>query len=391
MPEISIDSSRMSLGYNLKAEDIFWCKQGILWVKSLRDSEDEEELADLCASIVHGEPIPRSREHFDAMYNTDTTIYAELNAAISTYGIDRLYEEVKVTLSVLKEVIEGYSDSKNALRNVINPKSTNEIKASFFSIFMAFFRLVVQEEKTPENFQGIMGALTGLQAKMTVSAKYSKVEDRVSNIDMTTGLIQKFFVKKDPPMLRHGAGLAIDLENSLRRSRIETARYECKQGLLTLANPRTEDSDLPEKLIQTISAIANVGPDEDGFLFIGVADKEADAKRIQELDSIEFVQVNNRYVVGLERECKILGISDEQYVNKIIQLINNSSLSIHLKASLAGQVDYVAYRGLSVIRIRVPKQKEMSFVGEQVFIRDGASTKEAKGPAIVATSQRFSP
>ncbi len=42
MPEISIDSGRSDMGYALKAEDIFWCKQGILWTKHLRDSEDEE-------------------------------------------------------------------------------------------------------------------------------------------------------------------------------------------------------------------------------------------------------------------------------------------------------------------------------------------------------------
>ena len=29
--------------------------------------------------------------------------------------------------------------------------------------------------------------------------------------------------------------------------------------------------------------IANVGPDSDGFLFIGVADKESDAKKIESL------------------------------------------------------------------------------------------------------------
>ena len=54
MPEISIDSKRLDLGYELKAEEIFWCRQGILWVKQLRDSEDEEMIADIVSSIVLG-------------------------------------------------------------------------------------------------------------------------------------------------------------------------------------------------------------------------------------------------------------------------------------------------------------------------------------------------
>lgn len=389
MPEISIDSSRMSLGYNLKAEEIFWCKQGILWVKSLKDSEDEEEIADICASVVLGEPIPRSRVYFDAIYDQNTPQYEVLQTALARYGADKLYEEVKVTLSVLREVIEGYNPSKNALRSTINPTNSNEIKASFYALFMSFFQLVIKEERSPENVEGIMLSLQGLQAKMTVTGNYSKVEDRNRNIDMTIGLIQKFFVKKDPPMLRHGAGLALDLENALRRSRIETSRYECKQGIIQLSDERKEDENLPEKIINTICAIANVGPDADGFIFIGVADKKADADRIQEIDGVEATLVGNRYIVGVEREFALLGLQEEQYVNKILQIIKTSQLSEPLKSSVISQVDYVEYKGSSVIRMCIPAQKAMSFVGDKAFIREGAKTLEAQGPSIIAINDRF--
>jgi hypothetical protein len=47
MPEISIASARTDMGYALKAEEIFWCKQGIMWTKQLRESEDEELISDI--------------------------------------------------------------------------------------------------------------------------------------------------------------------------------------------------------------------------------------------------------------------------------------------------------------------------------------------------------
>ncbi|MBU1775863.1 MAG: DUF262 domain-containing protein, partial [Gammaproteobacteria bacterium] len=107
MPEISIDSVRMDLGYNLKAEDIFWCRQGILWTRDLRDSEDEEMVLDICASIVYGEPVARSKELFDKMYELSDPEYDKVRREFHKYGPDRLIEEVKVTLSVLREVIDG--------------------------------------------------------------------------------------------------------------------------------------------------------------------------------------------------------------------------------------------------------------------------------------------
>ncbi|MGA0583563.1 MAG: DUF262 domain-containing protein, partial [Castellaniella sp.] len=124
MPEISIDTIRRGLGYSLKAEEIFWCKQGILWTKQLRESEDEEMLADICASIVLGEPIARSRELLDKIYDNSSDEHRNIVMRLNSYGSDRVYEEIKVTLSVMREVIEANNPQMNALRSIINPGST---------------------------------------------------------------------------------------------------------------------------------------------------------------------------------------------------------------------------------------------------------------------------
>lgn len=57
MPEISIDTSRNPHGYALKAEDIFWCYQGVLRTGDLRESDDEQALADICGSILFEDPV----------------------------------------------------------------------------------------------------------------------------------------------------------------------------------------------------------------------------------------------------------------------------------------------------------------------------------------------
>ncbi len=389
MPEISIDSSRTDMGYSLKADDIFWCKQGILWIQNLRDSEDEEMIVDICASIILDKPIAKSKELFDKIYDENESEYENVRREFNRYGADRLKEEVKVTLSVLREVIDGYSSETNTLRNVINPGSKNPIKSSFFALFMAFHKLVIDEEKTPNDYSLIMDALKGLQKDMISSAKYSTTADRVKNVDKTVGLIQRYFIKKDPPMLRHGAGLALDMENALRRSKIETSRYECKQGFIDLSTTRNFDISLPQKIIETICAIANVGPDANGFIFIGVADKKADADRINELDKIDPKIVGNRFVVGLEREMKLLSMSHEQYLDKVISYIRNSELSEPLKSQVLSQSDYVEYKGLSVLRIRIPVQSEVSFLSNKAFIRENSSTILAEGKKLLAINSLF--
>lgn len=386
MPEISIDSTRERIGYGLVAEEIFWCKNGIIWKKQLRDSEDEEMILDLIASIVKDEPLAKSRELFNKIYDSETTEHTDFNNALIQYGVEKLIHEIKVTFSIVESVFDGIEVT---IINTVNKKSRNPAKESFFAIFMAFFHLIVKEEKSPADNEKIIHALIDLQKKMTSSANYSVTSDREKNINLTIGLIQGFFVKKDPPVLRHGAGLALDFENSIRRSKIESNRYECKQGLYDLSNSRKINENLYKDMIQTICGIANVGPDEDGYLFIGVADKESDAIRIKELDQIEPKVINQRYVVGIDRELKLLNGSLDDYINKLMGKISKSELSEPLKTQVLNQIDVINYKGMSVIRLRVPKQNEMAFIGSSSFTRENSRTIELDGRKMVSISKLF--
>jgi Schlafen, AlbA_2 len=237
--------------------------------------------------------------------------------------------------------------------------------------------------------KAIMSALKNLHDDMIKTAHYAKTEDRVKNIDKTTGLIQKYFVHKEPPALQHGPGLALDFENSLRRSSIETSRYEFKQGILRLSPERALDVDLFPRLIQTICAIANVGPDAPGFIYVGVADKEADGQKIELLDKVTPLRVGQRFVVGIDREVKILKVKTDDYIQKIITAIRASVLSEPLKTQVLTRIDVVTYRELTIIRIKIPTQNEVSFVGNDSFVRQNSGTIKVEGKVLLALNALF--
>jgi hypothetical protein len=222
-----------------------------------------------------------------------------------------------------------------------------------------------------------------------LSTQYKTTKDREKNIDQTKGLIEKYFAKKEPSVLGHGVGLALDFENSLNRSRLETTRYEFKQGLLRLDKDRNEDDKLITRILETICGIANLGAHSDGYLFIGVADSEKDAKRIKEIDGITPVEVNKRYVVGIDREASIKKISLEDYVKRLVSKIRDSELSEPLKTQLMGKFDTILYRNCSVVRITIPAQKDVSFVGQKAFTRMDSSTIEVSGPQLLAVYKHF--
>jgi uncharacterized protein with ParB-like and HNH nuclease domain len=389
MPEISIDSSRSLRSYGLTAEDIFWVKQGILWSIQLRESEDEEVIADLAASILLGQPFERSKEKLNELYKSDSELFEKIESSLMAYPSERLYNEMKQVFSVIKEIIEEYDHEANALRKIVAPNNRNPVKSSFYAIFMAFYDLLVRQGKSPSDKTKIIGALKGHQKEVKPASHYVRAETRKKNIDKTKGLIQEYFVYKEPSALKHGPGLAIDFENSVRRSRIETPRYEFKQGILELTSNFSINHNLLDRIINTICGIANLGPDSEGFIFIGVADKKEDVKRIKDLYKIDYIEISDRFVVGIDREAKKMDIKVEKYLDIIINHIRKSKLSDPLKTQVLTQIDFVTYKNYSVVRIKVPTQHQISYVGNEFYTREGNETIKIEGQRLLAVIELF--
>ena len=391
MPEISIETSRNPHGYALKAEDIFWCYQGILRTGDLRESDDEQAIADICASILYGNPVEASGDFLDRLYSKECDEFSKVNQLLATFSRDRLAHEIKTVFSTVRSIIENHNSSRFCFRSTVYPKPTsNAQKSPFYAVFMAFHELMFKENLTPAADNKIMNALGNLTDRIAIGQKHIKSEDRQNNIKVTKGLIRDQFVAADVAALSHGPGMIFDFENSIRRSRTETTRYEFKQGLLRLHGKREADPTIVQTILETICAIANVGPDADGFLYIGIADKPADGNRIRELDEVEPVKFDYVEVVGIEREAKQLGIPMDKYMRLVEEGIGKSNLSEPLKTNVLTSLDLISYKGRQVVRIRVPRQSQPTFLGEECFLRAGSSTKKATGPQVAAISKLFS-
>lgn len=390
MPEISIETGRNTHGYKLKAEDIFWCYQGILRTGDLRDSDDEQMLADICASILFEEPVQASGDFLDKLYTPGTQEHTDVNTRLNAHGRETLVQQVKAVFSIIRKTLEDSSNERFFFRSTVYPKPTsNAQKSPFFAVFMAFYELIFREGMTPSNGSAIIKSLNDLTDRVKVGQKHIKSEDRRENVAVVNGLIRSYFVKADVAALAHGPGMLFDFENSIRRSKTETPRYEFKQGILRLDKARGVDEALLESVVETICAIANIGPGADGYLFLGIADKPKDAERVRELDGIEPVNFEHIQVVGIDREAKVLGLQLDRYIRKIEDAIANSGMIDPLKTQVLSSMDVVTFKGCSVLRVRIPKQTAVSFIKDACFVRNGTGTHAATGPQIAAVTKLF--
>lgn len=389
MPSISIDQPMMKHGYLVKAEEVFWVRQGILRSTDLRDSMDEQCIADIAVCIVGGQIIERSKDELDDVYTPRSGTSDRVLNALTVYGADRFSEEFKFCIDEILKVCDAGSGGTGHLRNLLFKKQTTNAFPSVFAILLiAFHELLVKETKKITDYPGVRESLADLSSRIETGRKATSPEERRKNIDVVKGLMSTFFVPINGPLPIYGNHATTDIEAIIRRSEIEVSDYELKQGYLRLDGDRKPDAALVDKVIITICAIANNGRERMGKILIGVTDKEADSERIAELDRITQKKVGKRFVVGVNREAKLLGISTQEYYSKWRDAIKSSRLSPHLRDSVLSSIDFNDFYGLGVIVITVPAQKELSYVGEDVYWRIGDQTARAVKPKEIADLAR---
>jgi hypothetical protein len=390
MPEISIETTKNVHGYKLKAEEIFWCYQGILRTNHLRDSEDEQVIADIVGSILSGHPIEASGEFLDSLYDPSSEASQALNAQLIAFPRERLMHEVMQVFSVVRSVIETSSPERFHFRKTVYSKPTsNAQKQAFFAVFMGFYDLIMRQGHLPAVPEKIMTVLNNLSERIDVGQKHVKADDRLNNVKVVKGLISDCFAKGDVAALGHGPGMVFDFENSIRRAKAESSRYELKQGFLRLDDTRMVDEACLQAVVETVCGISNLGPAANGFIYFGIADKPADAERIVKIDGILPITLEHVQIVGVDREAKVLGLPLDKYVKVFEDCLAKANLSEPLKTQVRAGLDVVQYKGRSILRIHVPKQTAPSFVGDNCFFRQGSSTLKATGPQIAAIAKLF--
>ncbi|WP_405448841.1 DUF262 domain-containing protein [Streptomyces erythrochromogenes] len=390
MPVVSIDSSRERLGYGISAEETFWCSLGILNPRQLQQSEDEQLLADICISVVRGNTFSVSSDVLDKYFDLETIESASLAVDLHAYGTNKLGDDVKLVLGAMKSIVEYMRPGViGAFRSHVSTSGFTSAKTPFYAVFMAFYDLMVRRGQQLTDREGAFEAIRGVSAKLTPSRNTTTEAQRQANIDIVRGLVDKFFTKSPRGPLTHGPAMEIEFPNLIRRSPIESARYEFKQGIASLGAKREINQSLLRKLPKVASAIANTGPDGDGYIILGVADRAEHAHQIKQLDSIIPLTIGSQHLVGVDRECVALGIDMATYLRKIVQGFQDAPLGTQLKGDILASIDTVSFSGRSYVVVRVPAQRELSEFDGDYFIRDGEDLRKMSTSEALAASKRF--
>ena len=151
------------------------------------------------------------------------------------------------------------------------------------------------------------------------------------------------------------------------------------------------DENCFEKICQNISAIANLGKGKEGFLLLGVTDKEQDTQRVETLDEIKAPRFGSFGIVGLEREANIQNSSLDDYILCISRKIRNVQLPEWLKTQVNTSLTPINYMNHTVLMIRIKAGNKPAWYKNKLYIRDGheKQAQEKSGEQISAVYNLF--
>jgi len=391
--EISITNKELPYGIN--ADDVFWVKNGILTKDNLRQSRDEELVADLVAYMVSEVPVASRTELLDDYFGASVPLegvqlerFQAMDQAIRKRNpdlVDLDYQRVHDSLVLLLE------QAGLSFAHLLFPEgnSGNPVPRYFQAVFLAMHELIVRRGMILADRSGAIVRLkdAGKHIVIQEGGRWG-AENRAAAVNAVVGMIQNYFEEdKNPdPAKVHWV---TRLQNILMGSKTEQSAYDFKQGFLSLSEKPTFDENSFENILITCAAIANIGKGHKGYVIVGVADTAETGLRVEEMFKSNPIPYGGFHVTGVDHEAAFMGKNIDQLFQYITDLIRRSKLSEPLKSYINSHLKCVRYYDKTVFVFEVIGQDQPSLYEKMYFSRQGTQVMEVPPEEYPALFARF--
>ncbi|GGY55065.1 hypothetical protein GCM10011297_29930 [Bacterioplanes sanyensis] len=389
MKRISI--TNRDLDYGIAADEVFWVSQGILTKDQLRQSRDEELVADMLAFMVSEDPPSSRTEFLDDFFGLgedDASIsrHTQIETAVQKRGTDLVVSDFQRTLDQLRLLLSAAGTSFGGLLFKEKPARAPRY---FQAVFLAFHKLVVKEGLELKDPSKLADVLSDSARRIPVpeGGRWGG-EDRQNTVNSVAGMCKDSFghiAHADPAHVHW----ITQLQNILTQSYTEQSAYDFKQGFFRLDGEGHFDEPSFEKILQTCVAIANQKKGAKGYVLVGVAENEATAGRVKEMFSVAPRVYESFYITGVDHEAQALGKSMDQLFQLIVDKVRHSKLSDDLKDFLSRNIKPVRYYDKTIFVFEVAGQEDPSSYGDQYFVRRGAQLDEVPVSELPKLIRRY--
>ncbi|WP_127077910.1 DUF262 domain-containing protein [Rhodomicrobium lacus] len=372
MAKVSI--TNRDLDYGIPVEDIFWVNQNILTKEQVRESRDEEIIADIVAYMVLPQPPASRSEHFDDFYGVTKSDasqkrFSEIEAAVQQRSVELVIHDFRRALDELRVTLEA---SKRTFGQLMFEQRPDRAPRYFQVVFLAFYKLIIRDALEVTNRDLLISRMNNGANNITIpeGGRWGG-DDRHAKVQSISGLYREAFEPasgdSDPAKIHW----ITQLNNLLSQSLTEQSYFDFKQGFLRLDGNHAFDEESFEKMLKTCAAIACIRKGRKGYVIVGVSDKQNTTERIFTQYNITSRHQLGFSVVGVNHEWTALGKTPDQMFQMITDKVTNSKLSSPLKEYIARHIKSVQYYDKTVYVFETEGQEDVSHYDGEFYDRRG--------------------
>lgn len=387
MKKISITSK--DLPYGINVDDVFWVASAIIRREQVRESKDEEIVADIIAAMLLDEMPASSSNILDEFYSLKavTKRSMELEEKIRIQSVDNVKSNFFRVFDEIKELLEIAGKTFNNL--ISKDKTFDKVPRYYQIVFLALYKLLVEENKKVNSQYDLLQIMDGITANIQLSkggGNWSATE-RENSINAIVGMIGKCFVDNldDPAIVKWST----EFETILKQSQIEQGCFDFKIGFCDLRTGEFNEKAFL-KGIKTLTAMANKGTGSVGYVIAGVADKKEDAECIEKkYRKYEAIVRENYYITGLNYDIDALKLSADRYFQKLIQILEKAPIEEKYKSYIGNNIKFLRYGDKDILVMKVIGLDSPAIYDNEYYQRMGANVDKIEVKDMSELFSRF--
>jgi hypothetical protein len=381
-----ISITNRELEYGIKVDDIFWVKNNVLTKEMVRASKDEEVVTDIVAYMALHPDVPRSSsEVLDEYYGLIAgpksidieTALRRKNPAVLKGQFVKVYDE-------MRRVLDESGHKFNELLS-----NQNAVPRYFQVVFLSFYDLMFVERMEITNRRGLVDRLMNISQNIDIprGGNWSS-SNKTKNIGAVKGIIRDCFKpsqREDPAF----DSWLTEFETLLTQSKTEQTLYDFKQGFTKLDGKCEFEQDNFDKIIKTLTAMANHSPNSTGYVCVGVADNDNAAKRVETIYSTQCVEYKGFKITGIDHEATRLQGSVDKFFGWLKQKVESQPIEQPVKNNIGRNIKLVNYHGKEVVIFKLSAGRDPTAYDGRYYERIGANVQEIKFSEYSELFRRF--
>lgn len=387
MKMISITSKNLPYGINV--DDVFWVSAAIIRREQVRESKDEEIVAEIIAAMLLDEIPASSSTILDEFYSLKAISKRanELEEKIRIRSFEKVKSDFFKVFDEIKQLLAIADQSFNSL--IAKDRTFDKVPRYYQIVFLALYKLMIKDNKKVSSQYELLKILDGITASVHLSKGGGNwgASARENSINAIVGMIERCFADnlEDPSIVKWST----EFETILRQSRIEQVCFDFKIGFCDLKTGAFNEESF-KKCIRTLTAMANKGHSSIGYVIAGVADKEGDAQKLEEKNT-EYKPIlkDGYYITGLNYDIETLKMPADRYFQKLIQILEKEPIDDEYKSYIGNNIRFMRYGEKDILIFRIVGLDSPAIYDNHYYQRMGANIEKIETKNIASLFAKF--